>query len=88
MIDPQKLVQQPPNTMPEIKSLYAFVAVDPEDGNEGVMSVTVHGMVMPLIAADEDRLASIRPIAAASARASGRTVKLVQFTERKEIETL
>jgi hypothetical protein len=85
------LLLQPKNTMPKIESIWAFVSLDPRDGNEGVCAAMIGGAMMPLIAADRARLASLRPIAMAIAKTAaltGTTIKLVQFTRRIETEVI
>lgn len=82
------LFQQTPNTMPVIKEIWAFVSVDPEDGNEGVCGVVTDGVMMPLIASDVARLEQIRPIALRLALDTDMQIKLVKFTQRVEVETL
>lgn len=79
---------QPKNTMPRIDAVWAFVSVDPNDGNEGVIAFQVHGLWMPLIAADPARVENLRPIAAHIAKEQKITVKLVKFTTREELETI
>jgi len=70
-----------------ITSIHAFIAVDAQ-GEEGVPAFVCNGWWMPLLAADPARLASLRPVAQDIARASGKTIKLVRFDQRTELETL
>lgn len=86
MSAPEGFLHQPKNTMPLINSLWAFLSVDPADGNEGVCAATIGNTLMPLIAADEARLASLRSHAEKIAKRSGRKIKLVKFTTREEVE--
>jgi hypothetical protein len=81
------MVYSPKNTMPRIDAIWAFLSVDPEDGNEGVLSGPLlgPGTQVPLIAADEARLQSLWPLARAIARASGRRCQLVKFHTREVI---
>lgn len=73
----------------ELKSLTAFVAVDPENGDEGICSFhTKRDGHMPMIGADDDRVRSLRPYAEAMAKSAGITIKLVRFTVREELETI
>lgn len=72
-----------------ITSIHAFISVDPEDGDEGVIAQQMwDGSWMPLIAADETRLEILRPVAQAIAWRTEREVKLVRFSVREDIETL
>lgn len=67
-----------------IKDLYAFLAVDRTDGDEGIMAFGQPPM--PMIAADLTRLQELRPLAEKIASANGIRVKLVRFTTRTEID--
>jgi hypothetical protein len=82
---PFTVFRQPKNTMPRIESIWAFVSVDQEDGNEGVAAASFGGVLMPLIAADEKRLAMILPIAEHIKATTGIKLKLVKFTTREEV---
>jgi hypothetical protein len=82
---------QPPNTMPRINEIWAFVSVDPADGNEGVVAFYSSRFEswMPLIAADTKRLEQMRAIAMNMLRdLPDCSIKLVKFTTREEVETL
>jgi hypothetical protein len=82
------LFHQPKNTMPKITEIWAVVSVDPADGNEGVAAATVSGMMLPLIAADEKRLAMILPIAEHIKASTGLKLKLIKFTTREEVREI
>jgi len=80
------LFQQPKNTMPRIESIYAFLSVDAEDGNEGVVGAPMGPVLsMPLIAADEKRLEQLTSVAQKISTAFGMNIRLVKFTHREEI---
>ena len=51
-----------PGTGQKIAALYAWIAEE-RDGGEGVCSAFIGGVQMPLIGADMDRVASLRPFA-------------------------
>lgn len=70
-----------------IESIYAFIATDPADGDEGIVSVQLGAVHMPMIAADAARLASLFPYADHLA-ATGVQVHLVEFTGRRPVDTL
>lgn len=79
---------QPKNTMPEIKFMYAFVSVDPEDENEGIIAEFfphLHAW-LPLVAADDARVEQFKPIAKRIAQRLAHPVRLVKFTTREVIE--
>lgn len=71
-----------------IDSIHAFVMRD-TDGTEGVAGMMMPGGgLMPLIAADAERVASLEKIAQQLADTTGKTISLVQFTHRVEIRTI
>lgn len=74
--------------MPLIKTLHAFLALDPETGNEGVIGMSMGGTFMPLVAADPARIEMLRPHAIRIAEKEKIVVKLVQFSVRSDIEVL
>lgn len=77
----------PGNYLAQIKSIYAFLSVD--EGGEGVCAAPLGDLgAVPLIAADEARLESIRPAAQYIAKVFNKPVRLVQFTERRELEVI
>ena len=85
--DSPPIVIVPPNTLDRIDSIWAFISVDAE-GNEGVCAAMLNGIFAPLIAADEDRLASLRPIAIKIAKETGITVRLIKLSSRTELEVI
>lgn len=77
----------------KITKIWAFVAIDKDkEGKdaEGVAAFmdSVTGMWYPLVASDQKRLDSFRPIAQDISKISGKVIKLVEFSTRKEIETI
>jgi hypothetical protein len=82
------IFRQDYGTMPEIKSLWAYVAVDPKDGNEGIPAFRSGNITVPLIASDRIRREEYRPIAQRLANDLGVPVKLVEFQNRVEIEVI
>lgn len=79
-------LHQPKNTMPRIESIYAYLSVDPDDGNEGVVAAPLGNLgCVPLIAADKARLAQLQPIAEGLAKMTRMKIRLVKFTKREEI---
>lgn len=72
----------------KITSIQAFVAVDPVDGDEGIMAFQGPSGPMPMIAADPERLANLRPFAEATALAMGIEVRLIRFDQRTTVEIL
>lgn len=83
------VLHDPPNHLPRIAKLWAYLSVDPDTGNEGLCAATYSdGSLLPLIAADETRLASLRSMAEQIAANTGKTVVLVEFTARVEVATI
>lgn len=72
----------------KIESIHAYVAVDPEDGDEGIMAFGSALGMMPMIAADKHRLDELRPTAEAMAKQLGIEVRLVRFDQRTTVEIL
>lgn len=72
------------NTLPRIDAVWMAVSVD-DDGSEGVCAVMVDGTWMPLLAADENRLADIKAAASNIAKQQNRLVRIVKMTTREEI---
>lgn len=70
-----------------IDSISAWVSRD-EEGNEGICGFNSPLGWMPMIAADEERLKSLRPFAEDVARTTGRPVYRVQFYLRREVENI
>jgi hypothetical protein len=82
------VVHAPKNEMPRIDCIWAFLSVDPEDGNEGLCAASVNGAWLPLIAADEARLASLWPKAEEIARETGHVIRLVKFHNREVVRQI
>lgn len=68
-----------------ITELWAWVAVH-DDGDEGVLGVGMGGWMMPLVAADRERVESLRPYAENAAQLSGKRAILARFTLRIDEE--
>lgn len=78
------------NYLEKITEIYVFASVD--EGGEGVVGMTlpVNGRetFMPFVCADKARMEQLKPIAKKIAQESGKTIKLLKFKQRKEMETL
>lgn len=74
--------------MPRIEQLYAFVAEDSGPDDEGVIGAMTKDGWIPLVGADMARVNSLRPIAEGVARQLGKPVKLLQFTNRQDLELI
>lgn len=75
------------NTLVRIESVWMAVSVD-DDGTEGVCATMIGGRWMPLIAADETRLAFIREAAAMIAANQQRLVRVIRLNTREEVEVI
>jgi hypothetical protein len=83
------LFQQPKNTLPSIECIYAFVSVDAEDGNEGLVAAPLGPVgCMPMIAADEKRLANLIPIAEEVAKRFNMKIRLIKLSHREVIKEI
>jgi hypothetical protein len=78
------------NYLEKITEMYAFVSVD--ESGEGVVGMTmpVNGRetFMPFVCADKIRMEQLKPIAKKIAQESGKKIKLIKLTNRKDIEIL
>lgn len=63
-----------------VTELFAFVALDDLDGNEGVMAYYQDNTWIPMIGADMARITSLLPLAKKVATAAGTTFEIRHFT--------
>lgn len=77
------IIHDPENKF-KIESVWVFISED--EKGEGVCGVAMGKdmPMMPLIAADEKRLASLKPIAAEISKHTKKKVKLIRLTTRIE----
>ena len=74
--------------MPRIDKIYAYVAADPGPDDEGITATYLGNTWMPMIGADKARMDSLREIAQQMADAQGKSIKLLEFSVRRELETI
>ena len=77
--------------MPKIKAIYAYITHekgDPDDEGVTAFLPGLSGQWMPMVGADEKRMASLKPMAQGLANASGQTITLVKFSVRTDLETI
>ena len=74
--------------MPKIEKMFAFIAEEtPND--EGVIAMSMpNGTWMPLVGADMARVESLRRVAQDTATRTGKNVILIEFSVRKDLETI
>lgn len=75
----------PPNSR-KIDAIWAFLSVDEDSDCEGLPALQVGDKVLPMVAADPDRLEGLRGLAEQMSRRSGMRMTLVKFTKREEVE--
>lgn len=69
----------------KITKVTAFVGIDPVDGDEGVLGFKGPNGWMPLICADEARIASMFPIAEEIAAEKGIEYRILQYSVREDV---
>lgn len=76
--------------MPKIEEIFAYIAVDNEPEDEGVVAAAIGpmGIMMPLIGANVARVDSIREMARKIANDSGKTIRLCKFSVREIVEVI
>lgn len=74
--------------MPKITEMFAFVTEDKGPDDEGVVGMKLGSDWMPLVGADMKRATLLKPIAEGIARATGKKIKLIHFTNREELEEI
>ena len=75
-----------PNTLPRLDAIWVFATVD--ENGEGIIAAPLMGpgSLVPFVAGDESRVASLRPIAQQMSAVFGKRVRLVKFTHREVLE--
>ncbi len=74
--------------MLKINELFAFISIDEDSEDEGIIASKFGDVWMPLVGADQKRVDSLRPIAKQIAKATGKHVILAKFTHRKDLEVI
>jgi hypothetical protein len=69
----------------KIEKLTAFIAVDPADGDEGVIGIKIGDNWVPLIAADHIRAKEYFPMALKICRDSVKELRILQFDNRQDV---
>lgn len=76
-----------------ITEIYAFIAIDPRDDNEGIPAISGpwqdgQEVMMPLVGADRERIISLLSLAQDLCTRSGKPMRLVRFSQMEILETL
>ena len=71
----------------KIEKMYAFISED-KDGNEGVVGVRTGQEWVPLVGADMSRVNLLIPLAQQIVNKTKRPIKILMFTDRKEINEI
>jgi hypothetical protein len=71
----------------ELDCLYAWVAADQGTG-ERIIAVNSDDVHLPMVCATPDAALQLLPVAQQTATATGRTVRLLRFTQRTEVRAL
>lgn len=77
-----------------VTEMYAFLTIDPTSDCEGIPSFSMRDpingqvMMMPLVAADKDRVDSMRSMAIHLAKVGNAKLRLVKFSKIETLEEL
>jgi hypothetical protein len=71
-----------------VDEIRVALAVDEKDGVEGVVAHMVGDQWFPLIAAEAARFEQIEIVAEIVAAQTGKEIRMVAFTNRKELKTI
>jgi hypothetical protein len=75
--------------MPKITELYAYVATDKDENDEGVPAIRLGDTVLPLMGADmEHMVGRLREVAQSEANRTGKEIKLIKSTGIEVVETI
>lgn len=72
-----------PRNEAEVKQLWVFLSVD--HGGEGICAGMIGGMTFTMVSASEKNVEQMKVTAAQLAKQSGKVIRLVRFTARKDI---
>lgn len=72
-----------------VLEIWAYLAVDPSDDSEGIVGrLAPSGQWVPFVGADIERMAELRPQAEEIAFVGQVVVRLANFSERLDVETI
>lgn len=70
--------------MPKIDEIYAYIAADKNEDDEGLMGMLMGKTWVPLVGADTKRMKSLKPIAKLISEKTGKKAVLAHFTKRED----
>ncbi len=79
------MLLDPPNELPSVKEMYAFVSVD-EEGREGLCGLNLGNSWTPAITANPRLLPQMREALLREFKRSTKKLRLVKFCERVVVE--
>lgn len=71
-----------------VDEIRVALAVDEKDHSEGVVAHHIDGQWFPLISADKERFQQIEILAEIVSNLTGKEIRMVSFTTRKELRTI
>jgi len=71
-----------------VDEVFAFLSIDPKDGNEGITGYRTPDGWLPLLCADKARVDSMRGLAQEMSTATNARMKLVRFSLREDLEEI
>lgn len=78
-------VTRPPNHLPSVTEVYAYVSVDPGTGNEGIVSAKLGDSWRPFVFADIHVARKFSETAKRLARDTGTHIRLIRLSSRAVI---
>jgi hypothetical protein len=71
--------------MPKITEMFVFITEDSGPEDEGIIGMNTGSGWMPLVGADMARVESLKTIAKNIGAMTGKSVKLIHFTQREDL---
>ena len=74
--------------MPKITEIFAFISIEKDLDDEGIIAWKIGDKWMPLVGADKERVDSLRQLAERTKKITGKKVTLAKFTRREDLEEI
>lgn len=71
-----------------ITEMWAYLSIDPDDDNEGLLGVTRDGVTVGLVGADPLMMEKLRPMVDEIVGRTKKKIQLVKFTNRVLVEEI